>query len=68
MSDLLLKEMDEVSLSDPKEEEEEEGGGQSEGSGRSFLLVDEHENLQVNQKQKLNYLASSSGSIRRSPS
>ncbi|XP_023689288.1 zinc finger FYVE domain-containing protein 1 [Paramormyrops kingsleyae] len=46
MSDLLLKEMDEVSLSDPKEGEEE-GGGQSEGSGRSFLLVDEHENLQV---------------------
>ncbi|KAJ8403763.1 hypothetical protein AAFF_G00346310 [Aldrovandia affinis] len=40
MSDLLLKEMDELSLCHQKKEEEK-------ATGRSFLLVDEHENLQV---------------------
>ncbi|KAM9468487.1 zinc finger FYVE domain-containing protein 1 [Clarias gariepinus] len=39
MSEMLLKEMEEVSLSQSKEEEEE--------SGRSFLLIDENESLQV---------------------
>ncbi|XP_061073816.1 zinc finger FYVE domain-containing protein 1 [Conger conger] len=40
MSDLLLKEMDGLSLSRQKKDEDK-------SSDRSFLLVDEHENLQV---------------------
>ncbi|KAF4085837.1 hypothetical protein AMELA_G00099520 [Ameiurus melas] len=40
MSEMLLKEMEEVSLGQSKEEEET-------GSGRSFLLIDENESLQV---------------------
>ncbi|XP_060798156.1 zinc finger FYVE domain-containing protein 1-like [Neoarius graeffei] len=39
MSEMLLKEMEEVSLGQLKEEEKE--------SGRSFLLIDENETLQV---------------------
>lgn len=38
---MLLKEMEEVSLGQSKEEEES-------SSGRSFLLIDENESLQVN--------------------
>lgn len=41
MSEMLLKEMEEVSLGQSKEEEES-------SSGRSFLLIDENESLQVN--------------------
>lgn len=40
MSEMLLKEMEEVSLSQSKEEEQD--------SRRSFLLIDENETLQVN--------------------
>lgn len=40
MSETLLKEMEEISLGPVKMEEETE-------SGRSFLLVDENESLQV---------------------
>ncbi|XP_018598130.2 zinc finger FYVE domain-containing protein 1 [Scleropages formosus] len=50
MSDLLLKEMDEVPLSEPKKAAREKDvvePEEEEGNGLSFLLVDEQENLQV---------------------
>ncbi|KAK6470726.1 zinc finger FYVE domain-containing protein 1 [Huso huso] len=45
MSDLLLREMEEVTLYQLKRE------GEEAGNGRSFLLVDENENLQVQDEQ-----------------
>lgn len=41
MSDILMKEMDSLSISPLKPEDHPNGGG------RSFLLVDDQENLQV---------------------
>lgn len=43
MSEILMKEMESVSLTSPKKEEERRDDGVS-----SFLLVDEQENLRVN--------------------
>lgn len=42
MSEMLLKDMDEVNLDSVKKDEEKE-----KENGRSFLLVDENESLQV---------------------
>ncbi|KAI4890242.1 hypothetical protein NFI96_014016 [Prochilodus magdalenae] len=56
MSEMLLKEMDEVSLSQPSIKDEKENGR------RSFLLVDENETLQVkDEAQFLERLGCSAG-------